>query len=59
MSEKNSTCHCVQNVACAAADCRYHAAGNVCRAEKISVANPTAQCKTDTFCATFENRGSC
>ena len=56
MTEKTNPCHCVQNVGCNVADCKYHAEGNVCHAQKITVSNPAAQCKADTFCSTFENR---
>lgn len=58
MSEKKN-CDCVQNVGCCVKDCKYHAPSNTCNARHISVSNEYAMEKGETFCATFENRGSC
>ena len=43
-------------VGCTVKDCRYHSGANRCRASAITVSNEHAQNKTETFCATFENR---
>ncbi len=45
-----------QNVGCTVKECRYHTAANCCSARQINVQNETAHQKTETFCATFENR---
>ena len=43
-------------VGCTVKDCRYHSEANRCRASAITVSNEHARNKTETFCATFENR---
>lgn len=53
---KSESCGCVRNVGCSVKECRYHSAQNYCCAREITVENPDAQRKGETFCATFENR---
>ena len=55
MQEKKS-CNCEATVGCSVRDCKYHSPADVCSAAKINVSNARAQSKTETFCATFENR---
>ncbi len=58
MSGKNRECSCVQNVGCCVKDCKYHSEQGYCNAREISVESEDAQRKGETYCATFESRGT-
>ncbi|MDR3310543.1 MAG: DUF1540 domain-containing protein [Oscillospiraceae bacterium] len=45
------------NVTCDAKNCKYHAPGDVCKAENISVEAPDASKKVETYCGTFAANG--
>ncbi len=48
----------VRNVDCCVRDCRYHSSTDQCSARQITVENPEAHRKGETFCATFENKAA-
>jgi len=46
----------LQGVKCDVRDCKYNCAVNCCGASNISVENPNAHNKAETFCSTFSPR---
>ena len=56
MNEKPCGDHIARDVGCKVKECIYHTRSDLCTAQRITVSNEKATRKTETFCATFENR---
>lgn len=53
MGKQDTGRDCLGGVCCHVENCRHHAAGNFCTAERIDVKNEAALTKAETFCGTF------
>lgn len=58
MNERPCGENIVQNVGCRVKECLYHNRADYCTARAITVSNENAQRKSETFCATFENKAT-
>ena len=56
MNEKPCGDHIARDVGCKVKECVYHTRSDLCSAQRITVSNENAKKKSETFCATFENR---
>ena len=59
MSESRKNSSCVKGVGCGVKNCRYNdSVDGRCTASHIDVQNRTALNKAETFCDTFEAKGT-
>lgn len=61
MSYENHSCGCndkpIKGIVCDVENCRYHESEHCCCASQISVGPKSANCSSDTVCATFQPKG--
>ena len=48
----------LRGVGCEVESCKFHCAGNLCNANKITVESELAVRKAETFCSTFAMKSS-
>lgn len=56
MSEHGKNCMTSECVGCDVGSCVYNSDGGRCHADHIQVKNSSANCESDTFCGTYQQR---